>query len=72
MGREDFSIDEEHDQNRMLPNKPVLMELARTKWQIYFSHLTERTDWTIHLMMEKSKLVKEIIKVTKMTNLELT
>jgi hypothetical protein len=40
------------------------MELARTKWQIYFSHLTERTDWTIHLMMKKRRLVKERIRVT--------
>jgi hypothetical protein len=34
------------------------MELARTKWQIYFSHLPERPDWTIRLMMKKRKVAK--------------
>jgi hypothetical protein len=47
------------------------MELARTKWQIYFSNITERTNWMIHLMMKKRKVVKEQTRVTKMTTLKL-
>jgi hypothetical protein len=47
-----------------------MIELERMKWQIYFSHLTERTNWMIHVMMKRRKLVSERIRVTKMTKYE--
>jgi hypothetical protein len=67
-----FRVDEEHNQNRMLAKESCIDKIRNMKWQIYFSHLTERANWTIHLMMQKRKVVKERIRVTKMTNLKLT
>jgi hypothetical protein len=57
----------------------VLMELSRTKWQIYFSHLTmlmmggrgtERTDWTMHLIVKKISVVKKRISEKKRAHLK--
>jgi hypothetical protein len=36
-------------QNKMLENYVVMTELEMMKWQIYFSHGTERTHRTIHV-----------------------
>jgi hypothetical protein len=55
-----------------LQTMSVMTELEMIKWLIYFSHLTERTHWTIHVMIKRSKIVRERIRVTKMTNLKLT
>ncbi len=33
----------------------VMPELEMMKWQIYFSHLTERTNWMIHVMTKRRK-----------------
>jgi hypothetical protein len=51
---------------------PVMTELEKMKWQIYFSNLTERTKWTIHVMTKTRKIVTERIRVKNMTNLKLT
>ncbi len=40
-----------------------MTELERFKWQIYFSHLSERTNRTIHVMVKKRKVVKQRIRV---------
>jgi hypothetical protein len=50
----------------------VMTDLEMMKWQIYFSCLTERTNWTIHEMTKRRKIVRESIRVTNMTNLKLT
>ncbi len=39
----------------------VMTELKIMKWQIYFSHLTIRTHWTIHVMTERRTIVRERI-----------
>jgi hypothetical protein len=41
-----------------------MTELEMMKWQIYFSHLTERTYWTIHVMTKRRKIVRERVRVT--------
>jgi hypothetical protein len=42
-----------------------MTELERMKWQIYFSNLTERTNW------KTRKMGRERIRVTNTTNLKL-
>jgi hypothetical protein len=37
----------------------VMAELEMMKWQIYFFHLTETTNWTIHVMTKRRKIVGE-------------
>jgi hypothetical protein len=39
----DFSVDEEHDQNRMLAKKDCVDRIRKDDEATYFSHLTERT-----------------------------
>jgi hypothetical protein len=65
----DFSIDEEYDQDRMLAKEACVDGFRKDK---VANILLERTNWTIHLMMKKRKVVKERIRLTKITDLKLT
>jgi hypothetical protein len=63
---------DEPEQNRMLENYGCNDRIRMMKWQVYFSHLTERALWTIHVMTKRRRIVRERIRETKMTNLKLT
>jgi hypothetical protein len=43
----------------------VITDLEMMKWKIYFSNLSETTNWTIHVMTKRRKIVRERIRVTK-------
>jgi hypothetical protein len=56
----------------MLAKEAGIDRIRKDEVANILSHSTERTNWTIHLMMKRRKIVNERIRVSKMTNSKLT
>ncbi len=59
---------DEPKQNRMLENNVCNDRIINDEVAIYFSHRTERTHRTIHVMTKRMPIVGERTRETKMTN----